>query len=108
MKNIYDVDRLTHLWVDGYVVDKSWGMGIGLYLIYKVHYWNGMLCLKFTCLLSIYCLRNYFPLLYRLSKARSSWKLVRDPSHYPTIIPVDFDILVKVIIACIGELMDDD
>ncbi|KHG10543.1 hypothetical protein F383_16391 [Gossypium arboreum] len=36
----------------------------------------------------------------KLSKALLGWKLIGDLSHYPTIILVDFDILIKVIMAC--------
>ena len=62
----------------------------------------------YTSLLNIHCLRSYFPLLYRLSEARSGWKLVRDLSHYPVIISVVFDVLIKVIMACIGGLVFDE
>ena len=61
--------------------------------------------LKFyRSLLSIHCLHIYFPLPYRLSEARSGWNLVEDPSHYPSILSVDFYALVLVIMACIGVL----
>ena len=63
-----------------------------IYIHYLQTYW------------ALYAYIVFFPMFYKLLEAWSVWKLVGDLSHYPAIISVDVDVLVKVIMACIGIL----